>query len=664
MKLDKGTLKIMISSIVIMLLFHFSAAKAQEDWGCKKPSKKALKAYEKAQRYGFKGRDAYGLLIEATQTDDKFAAAFSVLAYLNEKKDQSVPQNRNRVKSYYEKTHEACPEYRNFEAAFWLAKTHYHEKEYEQSLPYLDLYISEVNHKKPNELEEAKELKDRIEKYYELFDNPVAFDPKVVSGASTSAEEYLPMLSPDNQYLFFTRKVLDDSRSAVGEVERELFIQSRKKYDGSYSEGIPMPPPFNKGSYQGGSTISVDNRLLFITIVNQEPTRDGRLFSNGDIYYSEFNEGHWSDLKSIGDHINGRLSWEGQPSISADNKTLYFASAREKDNYGGMDLYKTERKEDGSWSEPINLGPKINTPGNEKSPFMHSDSYTLYFSSDGHPGVGGQDIFYTRMKEFGKFESPKNIGVPINTEDDEHGFMVSTDGRYGYFSSNADKGSDIYYFELPEEARPEDVVFVKGSIDSKDPEAAKGMKIELKNMETNQIVQGVVNEESGDYVAVISASEKQDVMMMAKKNGYAFSSQYINSDKDVVGKPMRAPKMTFNPIEVGESYPINDINFATDSYMLNEQVINILNEFIEFLKENESIHLAINGHTDNVGNAKANLDLSTQRAKAVYDYLTLEGIDPKRLEYKGYGESKPIADNSKAEGRAKNRRTEFVILSK
>ncbi|MEX2380213.1 MAG: OmpA family protein, partial [Vicingaceae bacterium] len=206
--------------------------------------------------------------------------------------------------------------------------------------------------------------------------------------------------------------------------------------------------------------------------------------------------------------------------------------------------------------------------------------------------------------------------------------------------------------------------FVKGNIDSKDPNAAKGMKIELKNMATNQVVEGVVNEESGDYVAVISASEKQDVMMMAKKNGYAFTSQYINSDRDVVGKPMRAPEMKFNPIEVGESYPINDINFATDSYMLNEQVINILNEFIEFLKENESIRLAINGHTDNVGDANTNLDLSTQRAKAVYDYLVLEGIEPKRLEYKGFGESKPIASNSTEAGRAKNRRTEFVILSK
>ena len=127
---------------------------------------------------------------------------------------------------------------------------------------------------------------------------------------------------------------------------------------------------------------------------------------------------------------------------------------------------------------------------------------------------------------------------------------------------------------------------------------------------------------------------------------------------------MRAPELTFNPIEVGESYPINDINFATDSYMLNNQVMNILNEFIAFLKENKSIQLAIYGHTDNVGESEANLELSTKRAEAVKNYLILEGIDPARLQSKGFGESNPIADNSTEEGRAKNRRTEFVILSK
>ncbi|MFT4756567.1 MAG: outer membrane protein OmpA-like peptidoglycan-associated protein, partial [Vicingaceae bacterium] len=437
----------------------------------------------------------------------------------------------------------------------------------------------------------------------------------------------------------------------------------------NYSVGIPMPKPFNmdKNSSQGGSSISVDNKLLFITMVSPSYTPDGRSFSNGDIYYSDFYDGTWSGLKSIGDHINGQFTWEGQPSVSADNQTLYFASARapSETHFGGMDLYKVERQLNGNWGDPINLGPKINTTGDEKSPFMHSDSYTLYFSSDGHPGVGGQDIFFAHVDKFKEFTEPVNIGVPINTEEDEVGFMVSTDGKYGYFSSNAaGEGLDIYNFELPEYARPDEVAFIKGSVSSKDPNAAKGMKIELKNTATNEVTKGVVDEKTGEYVAVIRAKEKEDVMMMAKKNGYAFTSQYVNSNKDVIGRPKRIAAVEFKPIETGQTYQINNINFATDSYELNKQVVNILNEFIVFLDDNASVKVAIHGHTDNVGIPNKNLELSTNRAKAVFNYLIIQDVDPTRLKFKGFGASKPIASNQTVEGKAKNRRTEFVILSK
>ena len=654
-----------IKSLVFLLLASIAfQANAQEEWGCNKPSKKAEKYFEKAKQYSFRGKESYQLLIDAVNEDESYAEALSVLAYLNSKKDPSNIQNKSRTKSYYEKTRVACPAYRNYEATFWLAKYYYNEQEYTQTGQLLDEYVANAKAQKGSDLKEAIVLKKRIDQFRKIFDNPVPFNPKKVEGASTNDDEYLPMLSPDNQFLFFTRKAMVDSKSVFGEQEKELFVQSRKKYDGSYSTGIPLPTPFNNGSYQGGSSISINNKLLFITIVEQVPTR-GQLFSNGDIYYSEFFNGHWGELKSIGSHINGRGTWEGQPSISADNKMLYFASARGEENFGGMDIYKTERQANGSWGPAINLGPNINTKGNEKSPFMHSDSYTLYFSSDGHPGVGGQDIFFTHINEFGKFETPTNLGVPINTADDEHGFMVSTDGNFGYFSSNLTKqGLDIYNFELPGFAKPEEVVFVKGSVASKDPDAAQGMTIELKNMATNKVVQGVVDQESGEYVAVIAAKESQDVMMMAKKNGYAFTSQYINSDKDIVGKPRRVAPMEFNPIETGETYQINNINFATDSYDLSNQVMNILNEFILFLQDNPAVKVSIQGHTDNVGDPKKNLELSTNRAQAVNNYLILEGIDPSRLSYEGFGEKKPIASNQTEEGRAKNRRTEFVILSK
>jgi outer membrane protein OmpA-like peptidoglycan-associated protein len=659
--LDMRMKNCLLALILVGFIFPSTVLFAQD---CPKPSKKAQKLFDKAAKYKFRGQEGYQYLVDAVAEDPDFVEALSILAYLNTKRDDSQ-QRINLSKKYYQSSYAACPSYKNYDAAYWLGNHFYENREYEQAYDYLKVYTDNASAAQENELDRANELRKRIEKYRELFKNPVPFDPKLVSGVSSKDDEYLPMLSPDNQFLFYTRRTEVDSKSVYGKQSKELFIQSRKRYDGTYSGGIPLPEPFNQGAYQGGSTISVDNKLLFITIVDQVPTRDGVLYSNGDIYYAEFKGGKWSDLKSIGEHINGVYSWEGQPSISADNQTLYFASARGEDNYGGMDLYKVNRLESGKWGKPINLGPTVNTSGDEKSPFMHSDSYTLYFSSDGHPGVGGQDIFFSKIDQFGNFGTPINIGVPINTRLDEHGFMVSTDGRYGYFSSNLGKeGLDIYYFDLPEKAKPKEVVFVKGKVESKDPEAAKGMSIELKNMATNQVVEGVVDEATGEYVAVIAASEKQDVMMMAKKSGYAFTSQYINSNKDVVGKPRRAEVLEFNPIEIGETYKINNINFDTDSYALNQQVMNILNEFIEFLDENPKVKIAIHGHTDNVGDQASNLELSTNRAKAVMNYLILEGISSARLEFKGFGESKPIASNQTEEGRAKNRRTEFVILSK
>ena len=657
--------KIKINFVVLFMFLMTNHLKAQEDFGCDKPSKKAKKLYDKAQAINFRGEESYKILVEATKEDPNFAEAFSVLAYLNEKRSEKNHKKDYLIQKYHEKTYNACPAYRNYESALWLAKYYYAKKEFKKAEKFASTFLTNSN-PKGQPKEEAETIQKQIKQYLAIFDNPVPFSPRTVEGVSMKTDEYLPMLSPDNQFMFFTRRMKVDTRSVYGIKEQEVFIQSRKKYDGKYTEGIPMPSPFNEGKAQGGATISVDNKLMFITVVTPTMTKYGG-FQNGDIFYSELHNNEWSIFKSIGNQINGQDTWEGQPSISADNKTLFFSSAKapSKSHFGGMDIYKTERQENGSWGPAINLGPKINTSGSEKSPFMHSDSHTLYFSSDGHPGVGGQDIFFCHIDKFGEFTDPVNIGIPINTIEDEHGFMVSTDGKFGYFASKSESnGLDIFNFDLPEYARPDDVVLVTGSISSKNPDAAKGMTIELKNMATNEVIEGVVDEETGDYVAVISATKDQDVMMMAKKNGYAFTSQYITSDEDVIGKPLKVENMEFNPIETGETYKINNIVFETSSYALNRQVTNILNEFIIFLKDNPTVNAAIHGHTDNRGDPSENMVLSTNRAKAVFNYLILENIDPLRLKFKGYGSTKPVASNDSEAGRKENRRTEFVILSK
>ena len=650
---------------------------AQDD-NCPEPKKKALKIFN-ASKAARTFKERYLLLQEAIKIDPNYLEAYDELSSINEKKASraetplQAQQYVNRGIEYLNKINEICPAYRNYHASLKLGTYYFGKREFSAAKPFFKQVLTAHDLYKKDEHYAYARL-ENIEAYEKLIHDTVPFNPTKVIGPSTSKDEYLPMLSPDNRYLYFTRKMPDESKNSVDQGDKELFVKSRRIGKGKYSGGIPMPKPFNLGQYQGGVSISVNNKLLFITLVEVIPYRGDnpagykQMFDNADIFFSEFKDGAWSQLESIGSNINTPTTWEAQPSISSDNKTLYFT--RVIDPFGGdMDIYKSERQPNGSWGDPINLGAPINTPGDEKSPFMHSDSYTLYFSSTGHIGVGGYDIFYAKMNEkTGFFQRPVNIGIPINTEKDEHGFIVSRDGDKAYYGSSDGKGKEkdynIYSFELYEEARPKKINFVTGEILDNTGEVPDGAKVLLKNTKTDQEVEAVIDENTGEYVAVIAIDEGEDVLLTAKKEGYAFSSQLISADEIVVGKAIQTRKTEIKPIEIGEAYQINDINFATNSYELTPRIIQILDEFIDFMKTNSALKVSINGYTDNVGNPNDNITLSNNRAKAVYEYLVIEEIEATRLSYKGLGEKNPRANNNSEEGRKKNRRTEFIILSK
>ena len=668
-------MKKLISSIAIATI-SLSSITAQES-NCPEPKKKAVKLYNAAKTGSRSERKK--LLYEAIKIDPNYLEAYDELSNIAEKDadEEFYKGNVNGFKSqekiklkFWGKMNEICPDYRSFFYAIQLGDYYFGQRKFVEAKPYYQQVLASPNTLKKDERYAYERLQD-IETYEKLVATKVPFDPKVVQGPSTTYDEYLPMLSPDNRYLFFTRKMPDEEKKAFEGEYKELFIKSRKTMGNDFSGGIPMPAPFNLGQYQGGVSVSVNNKLLFITVVDVIPYRGknragfGQMFDNADIYFSEFSDGTWSKLESIGSHINTESTWESQPSISADNKTLYFS--RVMDPFGGdIDIWKTERQPDGKWGPAENLGAPINTPGDEKSPFMHSDSYTLYFSSNYHIGMGGYDIFYSKMDEqSGQFNKPINIGNPINTPKDEHGFIVNRDGDQAYYGSSEDgKDLNIYSFELYEAARPKSVVFVNGSILNNKGEVPEGAEVMIKNTKTNQEVSAMIDNESGDYVAVVAVDKDEDIMLTAKKKGYAFSSQLISSNEVVIGKPIKTEKLEIKPIEVGEAYEINDINFATNSYELNNRIVLVLTEFIEFLKENPTVKVAIHGHTDNVGDPTENMLLSENRAKAVYNYLLIEDISEARLSYKGFGETKPIGNNTTEEGRAKNRRTEFVIVGK
>lgn len=669
-----------IKGIIGFTVFVVCLSASAQDFECGEPKKKAKKLFKKLEAdAGLSNNERMAKLNEIRKIDPDFIEVLDELAFIYERKantyaldpktyTKSLQFESLKIKLWQEISAK-CPEFAGGIYKYKLGKYFFNKKEYNNARPYLEYFVK--NGKGADEMMgDAKLMLRGVRAYEKIMSTEVPFNPvKLEGGANSGWDEYLPMLSPDNRYLYFTRKKTLETKSTFDRVkEFELLTESRRMGKNRFSSGLDMPERLNIGQYQGGVSISVDNKLMFMTVVNMVKMKDGRGFANGDIYYTEKKDGAWTDLKSIGDNINGKLTWEGQPCISSDNKVLYFASAREpgvNGHIGGMDIYKSIRQDDGSWGDPINLGDSINTPFDEKSPFMHADSYTLYFSSNGHVGVGGFDIFYSKQNEAGEFYYPVNLGHPINTEKDEHGFIVSTDGKYGYFSSNLEgKSLDIYSFELYEQARPKKVLFVQGSMKTASGKVPEDVKIELKSTNSKRVREGVVDKETGEYVAVVAVDKDEDVLLTAKKKGYAFSSQLVSSGGTVIGKPQRRPEMELKKIEKGEKYRINDINFATNSYELNDDDKFILDEFVDFLKTNPTVRIAIHGHTDNVGDPEENLELSKNRAKEVYDYLVSKGISADRLTHDGFGETQPLASNDTAEGRAKNRRTEFVILNK
>lgn len=551
------------------------------------------------------------------------------------------------------RVYELCPNY-SPNTWYFIGANYYDHEKYTEAIPFLEKvvnYDGELN-LKDEYYNNAKELLKASKGIVALLSNRVPYDPKAVANVCTNLDEYFATLSPDNDMLYFIRKV-KDSRSAAG--YREVFMES-KNNNWSFDAGQPLPPPFNMANNNGAATITADNKTMYFTVCQNNDV------NACDIWYSQRTSSGWSTMNPVPGKLNSGTSWDSGPSVSFDGKEIIFTTTRESGSLSNIDLFSSKKMPDGTWSEPQSLGPVINSPLNENTPFLHSDSKTLYFSSKGHGGLGGYDIFFSRQGEDGKWSKPQNIGAPINTEKDEVNFFVSLDGKRAFFSSgnlNGPGGLDVYMFYLHEEAKPQQVKMIKGEIKA-EVSTPKDAQVEIKNLRTKEIQKVEVDKEDGKYVAIIDA--KEDYVMTLKKQGMAFSSQLIEKDAPIENGLVKAD-LEMKKIEKGQTYNINNINFGTNSYELTFKSKAILEGFSDFLKTNPSLKVTIQGHTDDVGDDDANMLLSENRAKAVQDYLVSTGIPSNRLSHKGFGETKPVADNASETGRAKNRRTEFLIIS-
>lgn len=607
--------------------------------------KNAIKAMEKAEKNaGIERVKALGEVLK--EYPDFHEAIFSQAMALVQM------QKFDAAAAKFLKVYELCPNYSLY-TWYYIGANYYDNEKYNEAIPFLEQVISYNGELelKDEQYNNAKALLKASKEMKTLLSNKVPYNPVAVTNVCTYMDEYFATLSPDNEWLYFIRKI-KDSKALAGYSEK--FMES-KNANWSFDAGQELPPPFNMTNSSGAATITADNKTMYFTVCQNND------INACDIWYSQRTSTGWTTMSPVAGKLNRGTSWDSGPSVSFDGKEIIFTTAR-AGSIANIDLYSSRKMPDGTWSEAQSLGPVINSDVNENTPFLHSDSKTLYFSSKGHGGLGGYDIFFSRQGEDGKWSKPQNIGSPINTEKDEVNFFVSLDGKRAFFSSgnlNGPGGLDVYMFYLHEEAKPQQVKMIKGEIKSEEA-MPKDAEVEIKNLRTKEIQKVEVDKEDGKYVAIIDA--KEDYVMTLKKQGMAFSSQLIEKDAPIENGLVKAD-LEMKKIEAGKSYNINDINFGTNSFELTFKSKAILEGFSDFLKTNPNLKVSIQGHTDDVGDDAENLLLSENRAKAVMQYLISSGIPSNRLSSQGYGETKPRADNSTDIGRAKNRRTEFLIIS-
>lgn len=668
--------------IAVILGCSYGNLSAQKKYPCEIAlSKKAEKLFAQARTAQSKGENdkAAKLFSECIEEQSDWAAPYFSLAMQNIRKLERGDNPALRTTlcqtavNYFEKAVEACPDY-SIVAYFHLGKLYYTLGRYDKAVLNLEKFLEDPDKiKNSTDYEDAERFLQYSIVYEKLYGAPVPYALRPVGGMSTSDDEYSGTITPDDEYMLYIRRKLiaTEYYREKKMVQQEVFTISQQNDDSSFTIGKPMPFPFNKSKNEGSPTITLDNKyLVFTRCTDNHDLKypDGQPYRNCDLYYAEYINGEWSDIKILGQEINRPDSWESHASISANGQVLFFSSDRKGgcgDTVRNYDIYFSVRDANGNWQKAQNIGCVVNSAGDEKSPFIHPDGKTLYFSSTGHTGLGGYDIYVSRLSEKGVWQKPVNIGYPINSEEDDIGLFVNTAGNKAYFSTNRLSGnSDICEFDLYEAARPNKVILLKGKVESADNDEEKEIKIELQNINSKQVQSLKIDELTGKYAAIITQTN-DDHILTVKQKDHAYEAKHIEAKKIIESDQtiIKDVNFTLETIQMGKSYNINDIRFETNSFDLSDASQVILNTLIDFLNDHPSVQIEIQGHTDNIGNRSDNMVLSENRAKAVYNYLVKNHIESRRLQYKGFADTKPIADNSTEAGRTKNRRTVFVIVN-
>ena len=601
---------------------------------------------------------------------------------------------RDLAVKYFLRVFRQDPDYR-FDIQYWIGRSYQMGLNFDKAIEYYNLYKERLASKSNYQGRDKVDLAAVERSIYECQNgkefvaNPGNFSiVNIGREINSEYEDYGPVLNGDETEIIFTSRRREDNLNENVFEDNKPFedIFTSKKSGEGWARATNIGPVVNTPYHNSNLALSKDGNTLFI--YNDD--------NGGDIYYSERDaSGQWGQPVSLPGIINSSFN-EKSISISADERTLYFASDR-PGGFGGIDIYRAILDSRGQWSDVRNLGPRINTEYDEEGPFIDQDNVTLYFSSKGHKGMGGHDIFRAvfdpQVNEWGE---PENLGYPINTPDDDVYFVSSTDGKRAYYSSVKEDGmgyTDIYMITIPEGLKNiEPVVasadssaneendpvvvetpvttptpktvplhFVVTVVDA-DSKAPLNARVRLQGLRDNVIVPSA-GKGAGVTDFTIAAAGEKDYRLSVELEGYVFQNQTVKlqgagSEARTIDRTVSMQKLA-----VGVSGVLRNIYFDFDKWSFKNESYNELNKLERMMQQNQNIQVEISGHTDNIGTWNYNMFLSRRRAEAVKDFLTGKGIDVRRVKATGHGETKPLASNDdEKDGREINRRVEFLVI--
>ena len=465
-------------------------------------------------------------------------------------------------------------------------------------------------------------------------------------------DEVYPIIAPDGKTLYFDRKLHPEN---LGDKKNDDIWTSIKVGD-QWTKATNIGPPLNNSNHNFLCSISPDGNVALVGSDYTNP-----LAEDPGVSLTYKTDVGWSD--PIGIKVNGfkNLNQYNEFSLAPDGTTLIMSSET-LDGFGLLDLYVSFLQENGSFSNPINLGNNINTAGNEMTPFLAADGKTLFFSSTGFPGYGFQDIYMSRRLDntWVNWTEPINLGKNVNSPEWEAYYTIDAHGEYAYFSTSNTAGSnlDIFRIKLPPTVKPENILWLKGIVSDRITGAKVAARIEYKCV-TDSLVRGNSNTTTTDGYAIILPQSASYNIMISADNYYTGDTSLVINALESYSEIVQ--NFTLIPKQKGAIIEMRNILFGINSSVLEDTSFTELDKVVKFLDQNPGVEIEIRGHTNSLCDDNYCITLSSKRAKSVMDYFISKGINANRLTYKGLGKSVPIADNKTAAGRQINQRVEFMI---